>query len=156
MADTTSRPSTSDDDNEKPPISPASTESLDPVLLDEEETPLEEGVAENRVTSPRAAYTVGGTGYNVLKSHKGQLYSGMAIGSSHTWNYDQGVWKETKEEPDLWRIDYQTTKRRARNAPRGSGAPVGTEYHWLIVGHQVRQKPHRSSAYIPSETFTSD
>ncbi|KAL4939343.1 hypothetical protein BDV06DRAFT_225085 [Aspergillus oleicola] len=79
-------------------------------------------------------------GYNALKSYKGQYYSGMAVGGSHTWNYDQGVWKETKEEPDLWRIDYRTNKRRARNAPKGSGAPVGTEYHWLIVGHQHVKK----------------
>ncbi|KAL4924222.1 uncharacterized protein BDV17DRAFT_221224 [Aspergillus undulatus] len=78
--------------------------------------------------------------YNSLKSYKGQYYSGMAVGGSHTWNYDQGVWKETKEEPDLWRIDYRTNKRRARNAPKGSGAPVGTEYHWLIVGHQHVKK----------------
>ncbi|KAL5045893.1 hypothetical protein BDW71DRAFT_72383 [Aspergillus fruticulosus] len=79
-------------------------------------------------------------GYNALKSYKGQYYSGMAVGGSHTWNYDQGVWKETKEEPDLWRIDYRTNKRRARKAPQGSGAPVGTEYHWLIVGHQYVKK----------------
>ncbi|KAL2819755.1 hypothetical protein BJX63DRAFT_360932 [Aspergillus granulosus] len=79
-------------------------------------------------------------GYNALKSYKGQYYSGMAVGGSHTWNYDQGVWKETKEEPDLWRIDYRTNKRRARRAPQGSGAPVGTEYHWLIVGHQHVKK----------------
>ena len=82
-------------------------------------------------------YAAGGGGYNALKSFKGQVYSGMAVGGSHTWNYDQGVWKETKEEPDLWKIDYATTKRRARRAPKGSGAPVGTEYHWLIVAHQV-------------------
>ncbi|CAI7632325.1 unnamed protein product, partial [Penicillium palitans] len=56
-------------------------------------------------------------------------YLGKAVGF-------QGVWKETKEEPDLWRIDYQSNKRRARNAPKGSGATVGTEYHWLIVGLQ--------------------
>lgn len=61
----------------------------------------------------------------------------MSIGGSHTWNYDQGVWKETKEEPDLWKVDYGANKKRARRAPRGSGAPVGTEYHWYIVGHQV-------------------
>ncbi|KAL2849584.1 hypothetical protein BJY01DRAFT_142587 [Aspergillus pseudoustus] len=79
-------------------------------------------------------------GYNALKSYKGQYYSGMAVGGSHNWNYDQGVWKETKEEPDLWRIDYRTNKRRARRAPQGSGAPVGTEYHWLIVGHQHVKK----------------
>lgn len=86
-----------------------------------------------------ALYAVGGGGggYNALKTFQGQVYSGMAIGGSHTWNYDQGVWKETKVEPDRWEIDYPTTKRRARKAPKGSGVPVGTEYHWLIVGHQV-------------------
>jgi hypothetical protein len=85
----------------------------------------------------RALYSVGGGGYNALKTFQGQVYSGMAIGGSHTWNYDQGVWKETKVEPDRWEIDYATTKRRARKAPKGSGVPVGTEYHWFIVGHQV-------------------
>ncbi|KAE8353417.1 hypothetical protein BDV28DRAFT_133146 [Aspergillus coremiiformis] len=85
-------------------------------------------------------YAVGAGGYNMLKSYKGQVYSGMAVGGSHTWNYDQGQWKETKEEPDLWRINYQTNKRRGRRAPEGSGAPVGTEYHWLIVAHQFVKK----------------
>lgn len=42
-----------------------------------------------------------------------------------------------KEEPDWWKIDYWTTKVRAKNAPQGSGTLVGTEYHWFIVGHQV-------------------
>ncbi|KAJ5161299.1 hypothetical protein N7492_006691 [Penicillium capsulatum] len=110
------------------------TEPIDPVLLDEEENALEDGIADNPVASPTQPYTQ----YNDLKKYKGQLYSGMAIGGSHTWNYDPGTWKETKEEPDLWRIEYQTNKRRARNAPRGSGAAPGTEYHWLIVAHQVR------------------
>ncbi|RAK99560.1 uncharacterized protein BO80DRAFT_126954 [Aspergillus ibericus CBS 121593] len=117
-------------------------ESMPPWLLDEDEEMPEE--TENTVapdTAPKPAeYAVGGGGYNALKSYKGQMYSGMAVGGSHTWRYDQGTWKETKEEPDLWRIDYQTNKRRARNAPAGSGAPVGTEYHWLIVGHQHVKK----------------
>lgn len=120
-----------------------STNSIDPALLDEEENPLEEGIADNVIAPSKQSYAIGGGGYNALKTHKGQLYSGMAVGGSHTWNYDAGTWKETKEEPDLWRIDYQTTKRRARNAPKGSGAPVGTEYHWLIVGHQVRNTSHK-------------
>lgn len=122
------------------PGSTDSTASTDPALLDKEENPLEEGQADNVVEPSKQPYAVSGGGYNALKTHHGQLYSGMAIGGSHTWKYDPGVWKETKEEPDLWRIDYQTTKRRARNAPKGSGAPVGTEYHWLIVGHQVRYR----------------
>ena len=126
---------------------PAHEESPPPWPLDEdEEMPSEtETTAHHRTTKKPAQHPLGaaaaggggGGGYNALKSYKGQMYSGMAVGGSHTWTYDQGTWKETKEEPDLWRIDYQTNKRRARNAPAGSGAPVGTEYHWLIVGHQV-------------------
>ncbi|EEH45916.2 uncharacterized protein PADG_02066 [Paracoccidioides brasiliensis Pb18] len=83
-----------------------------------------------------------GQGYNALKSFKGRLYTGMSIGASHTWTYQPGTWHETKQEPDLWKIDYTATKRRAgkRPAPRGSGAPVGTEYHWLIVAHQYVKK----------------
>ncbi|KAK9351355.1 hypothetical protein V1523DRAFT_416970 [Lipomyces doorenjongii] len=82
---------------------------MDPDLLDEEELP------ENTSTKPRFA-----GGYDELKTFKGQYYAGMAI-----------------VEPDLWKVDFQTTKRRDRKAPQGSGAPVGTEYRWLIVAHQV-------------------
>lgn len=139
MADTHSPPPSNDEDtpNDINRRDESTTpEGTDAALLDEEENPLDVGEADKVITPSKRAYT-GGGGYNALKSHEGQLYSGMAIGGSHTWNYDPGVWKETKEEPDRWRIDYQTNKRRARNAPKGSGAPVGTEYHWLIVGHQV-------------------
>jgi hypothetical protein len=122
-----------------------SLKKVDLAHLDEDEDfhRFEEDVgiqsAQNAVQSAENAQSFAiRQGYNTLKSFHGQIYSGMAIGGSHTWNYDQGVWKETKEEPDLWKINYETTKRRARNAPRGSGAPVGTEYHWLIVAHQVR------------------
>ncbi|MGH9912087.1 MAG: hypothetical protein ACRD5E_09455 [Nitrososphaeraceae archaeon] len=31
-------------------------------------------------------------------------------------------------------------KRRAGNAPEGFGVPVGTEYHWYIVAHQIVKK----------------
>ncbi|KAH7887008.1 hypothetical protein F5I97DRAFT_1872293 [Phlebopus sp. FC_14] len=74
--------------------------------------------------------------FNELKSFKGKPYSGMAIGGTHHWTYDSGQWDETKEEPDLWKIKFEAKKRRDRSAPKGSGAPVGTEYHWLIVAHQ--------------------
>ncbi|KAL1989047.1 hypothetical protein VTN96DRAFT_5810 [Rasamsonia emersonii] len=109
----------------------------DPALLDEEETP---GGSDSNVLPEPSRGPAGVRSYNALKTFKGQVYSGMAVGGSHTWNYDQGVWKETKEEPDLWRIDYKTAKRRVRKAPRGSGAPVGTGYHWLIVAHQYVTK----------------
>jgi hypothetical protein len=119
--------------------------STDPALLDEEEIPLEsedigqDALLERSSQDSQAIrnYAAGMGGYNMLKSYKGQVYSGMAVGGSHIWQYDEGVWKETKDEPDLWKIDYKATKRRMRKAPKGSGAPIGTEYHWFIVGHQV-------------------
>ncbi|KAL4803830.1 hypothetical protein BDV18DRAFT_39816 [Aspergillus unguis] len=127
------------------PMTPEDISSLEPLPETDEEMPEETehtiGEAEASDSQLEEKKRQGFTGaYNSLKSYKGQYYSGMAVGGSHTWNYDQGVWKETKEEPDLWRVDYRTNKRRARNAPKGSGAPVGTEYHWLIVGHQHVKK----------------
>ena len=74
--------------------------------------------------------------YNEFKEYEGQRYTGMKIGRSHKWFYDQGEWKETKITPDLWQIGYAVTKRRAGRAPEGSGVPVGTEYHWYVLAHQ--------------------
>jgi hypothetical protein len=78
--------------------------------------------------------------YNQFKQFHGREYTGMKIGRSHKWNYDQGEWKETKVTPDLWEISYAVTKRRAGHAPEGSGVPVGTEYHWFILAHQDVKK----------------
>jgi hypothetical protein len=78
--------------------------------------------------------------YNEFKEFEGQHYTGMRVGRSHKWNYDSGVWKETKITPDLWEISYAVTKRRAGHAPEGSGVPVGTEYHWYILAHQNVRK----------------
>ena len=78
--------------------------------------------------------------YNEFKEFEGRQYSGMQIGRSHHWNYDQGDWKETKITPDLWEISYAVTKRRKGHAPEGSGVPVGTEYHWYILAHQNVRK----------------
>ena len=64
----------------------------------------------------------------------------MAVGRSHKWHYDKGVWKETKITPDEWEISYAVTKRRAGKAPEGSGAAVGTEYSWFILAHQHVKK----------------
>jgi hypothetical protein len=74
--------------------------------------------------------------YNEFKEHEGLRYTGMKIGRSHKWYYDQGEWKETKITPDLWQIGYAVNKRRAGRAPEGSGVPVGTEYHWYVLAHQ--------------------
>jgi hypothetical protein len=78
--------------------------------------------------------------YNEFKEFEGQQYTGMKIGRSHKWNYDKGIWKETKMTPDLWQINYGVVKRRAGKAPEGSGVPVGTEYHWYILAHQNVRK----------------
>lgn len=74
--------------------------------------------------------------YDKLKKHDGRRYSGMKVGGRHKWYYDKGEWKERKTAPDEWEIFYKTTKRRAGKAPKGSGAPVGTGYNWLVVAHQ--------------------
>lgn len=78
--------------------------------------------------------------YDRFKDFEGRRYTGMKIGRSHTWYYDQGEWKEKKITPDLWEISYAVTKRRAGRAPEGSGVPVGTEYHWYILAHQHVRK----------------
>jgi hypothetical protein len=78
--------------------------------------------------------------YNEFKEYEGQRYTGMKIGRSHKWYYDQGEWKETKITPDLWRIGYAVTKRRAGRAPKGSGVPVGTAYRWYVIAHQNTTK----------------
>src|SRR5437762_13989938 len=74
--------------------------------------------------------------YNEFKQFEGNQYTGMKVGRSHKWYYDKGEWRETKITPDLWEISYAVTKRRAGNAPEGSGVPVGTEYHWYVLAHQ--------------------
>ena len=74
--------------------------------------------------------------YNRFKTYRGKRYTGMKVGGTHKWYYDEGVWKERKTTPEAWDIYYKTRKRRAGKAPEKSGAPVGTGYNWLIVAHQ--------------------
>lgn len=78
--------------------------------------------------------------YDQLKEFAHRQYTGMQVGRGHKWNYDAGIWKETKITPDLWEISYAVTKRRAARAPEGSGVPVGTAYHWYVFAHQVVKK----------------
>jgi len=78
--------------------------------------------------------------YNKFKDFEGRRYTGMKIGRGHKWYYDQGVWNEKKITPDKWEVNYSVAKRRAGKAPEGSGVPVGTQYHWYIVAHQIVSK----------------
>lgn len=78
--------------------------------------------------------------YNKFKFFGGKQYTGMKVGRSHKWYYDSGVWVDKKITPEKWQIRFEVKKRRAGKAPEGSGAPVGTEYHWYIMAHQVVKK----------------
>ncbi|HEU5047247.1 MAG TPA: hypothetical protein VFT64_05315 [Rickettsiales bacterium] len=78
--------------------------------------------------------------YNSVKEFEGKQYTGMKIGRTHHWHYDQGDWKEKKVTPEKWELTYSTVKRRAGKAPEGSGVPVGTAYHWFILAHQYVEK----------------
>jgi len=78
--------------------------------------------------------------YNEFKKFEGKQYTGMKVGGSHKWYYDNGEWKEKKITPDKWEFNYAVTKRRAGDAPEGSGVPVGTEYNWYILAHQNVRK----------------
>jgi hypothetical protein len=78
--------------------------------------------------------------YNTFKEYNGQQYTGMKIGRSHKWNYDSGVWKEKKITPDKWEVHFAVDKHRAGHAPEGSGVPIGTEYNWYIMAHQLVKK----------------
>ena len=78
--------------------------------------------------------------YNQFKEFQGKNYTGMKVGRTHKWYYDKGEWKEKKVTPDKWQFSYNVAKRRAGNAPEGSGVPVGTEYHWYILANQNVKK----------------
>jgi hypothetical protein len=79
-------------------------------------------------------------GYNECKDFEGKKYTSMRVGGTHQWYYDKGEWKEKKITPDKWEFTYATNKRRAWQAPEGSGVPVGTEYHWYLLAHQNVRK----------------
>lgn len=78
--------------------------------------------------------------YDEIKEFHGKRYTGMRVGRSHKWRYEAGEWSERKVTPDRWEFKYAVVKRRAGHAPEGSGAPVGTAYHWYIVADQVVTK----------------
>ena len=74
------------------------------------------------------------------KDFEGNKYTGMRVEGTHQGYYDKGEWKEKKITPDKWEFTYATNKRRAWQAPEGSGVPVGTEYHWYLLAHQNVRK----------------
>jgi len=87
--------------------------------------------------------------YNSLKVHNKKLYTGMKVGSSHYWNYNNGKWYETKEAPDKWSFQFNSLKTRVNPAPNNTGASVNTKYHWYIIADQIAIKRDNDS-YITS------
>jgi hypothetical protein len=80
------------------------------------------------------------TSYDQVKDFAGQRYTGMKVGRGHKWRYEAGDWEEKKVTPDQWSFSYSVVKRRKGRAPEGSGAPVGTAYHWYILADQTVTK----------------
>ena len=70
------------------------------------------------------------------KTYGSAKYHGMKVGGVHHWTYPDGQWTERKVAPDQWDFTFTSLKRRNRKAPAGSGAEVGSGYHWLIIAHQ--------------------
>lgn len=89
---------------------------------------------------PEAVAKVKSGAYEEYKEFNGIKYTGMRVGGNHKWYYEKGIWSEKKIAPDKWELTYSVNKKRAWDAPEGSGVPVGTEYHWYILAHQNVRK----------------
>ena len=83
--------------------------------------------------------------YNSLKTYKNKVYTGMKIGYSHSWNYNNGKWFETKITPEKWDFKFNSVKTRRNLAPTNSGASIGTKYHWYIIADQIATKIYPNS-----------
>lgn len=78
--------------------------------------------------------------YNRLKIHDKKIYTGMRVGGSHHWNYNNGKWFETKNAPDQWKFTFNSLKTRLNHAPTNTGASNKTQYHWYILADQIATK----------------
>jgi len=78
--------------------------------------------------------------YNELKKFHDKIYTGMRVGQSHHWIYNDGHWNESKIAPNEWQISFNSIKNRFHAAPVNSGAKIGTMYHWYIIADQIATK----------------
>jgi len=78
--------------------------------------------------------------YDKLKTYNNKVYTGMKVGGTHFWHYDNGKWNETKMAPDKWTFNFNSLKTRAHLAPNNSGASIQTKYHWYIIADQIATK----------------
>ncbi len=78
--------------------------------------------------------------YDTLKKHNDEFYTGMEVGGSHSWTYNDGQWNETKMAPNRWTFNYNSLKARTHVAPSNTGANIQTKYHWYIIADQIATK----------------
>lgn len=78
--------------------------------------------------------------YDNLKKFHGKTYTGMLVGQSHHWIYNDGRWNEKKISPNEWQVSFNSVKTRTHAAPMNSGAKIGTKYHWYIIADQIATK----------------
>ena len=78
--------------------------------------------------------------YEQPKQFNGKTYIGMKVGNVHNWDYQDATWRERKVSPEQWTFKYNAIKKRKVDAPEHSGAPVNTQYHWLIIAEQKVNK----------------
>jgi hypothetical protein len=83
--------------------------------------------------------------YNNLKRYNDQIYSGMKVGGTHKWHYDNGTWTEKKLSPDKWKFKFDSVKNRFHEAPHNSGAENNTKFHWYIIADQIATKLDKDS-----------
>ena len=87
--------------------------------------------------------------YDTFKVHGKKLYTGMRVGDSHHWKYNEGKWFETKQAPDKWSFEFDSLKTRTNPAPINSGASINTKFHWYIIADQIATKID-SNSYMTS------
>ncbi|MFX1592784.1 MAG: hypothetical protein ACFFCL_08840 [Promethearchaeota archaeon] len=83
--------------------------------------------------------------YNSLKKYNNRIYTGMSVGGSHHWKYNDGNWFETKETPDKWSFRFASIKTRINPAPSNTGASINTKFHWYIIADQIATKIDNNS-----------
>ena len=83
--------------------------------------------------------------YNSLKKYNNKIYTGMRVGGSHHWIYNNGKWFEIKEAPDKWSFKFDSVKTRINPAPSNTGASIKTKFHWYIIADQIATKINNNS-----------
>lgn len=83
--------------------------------------------------------------YDTFKVYGKKVYTGMRVGGSHHWNYNDGKWFETKQAPNKWKFKFDSIKSRINPAPSNTGASINTQFHWYIIADQIATKIDNNS-----------